>query len=67
MASALESAVALPFRLGSALRRARLHPDGLLCRGDWEFERGSALAPAAEVLRTGARHRVVAQVSRDIG
>jgi hypothetical protein len=68
MPERLESAVAVPFRLGSALRGARVfHPQGFLCRGSWEVEQGSPLAPGAAVLRAGARHRVIARVSRGIG
>jgi hypothetical protein len=68
MQRVLESAIALPFRLGSALRGARVvHPQGLLCRGSWEIHYRSALAPAAQALRAGARHPVIARVSRGLG
>jgi hypothetical protein len=68
MASAFESAVALPFRLGSALRGARVfHPKGFLCRGSWEIEQSSAMTPQATVLRAGARHAVIARASRGAG
>jgi hypothetical protein len=68
MPSALEAAIAVPFRLGSALRGARIfHPEGFLCGGTWEVETRSALARDAEVFRPGARHEVVARISRGAG
>jgi hypothetical protein len=68
MPSLVERAVALPFRAGSALRRARIfHPEGFLCAGEWSIERTSPLAPRATVLQAGARHEVLARVSRGAG
>jgi len=47
---ALESAVALPFRFGSALHGDRaVHPQGFLCSGSCEIEQSTPLAPAAQV------------------
>src|SRR5829696_5456262 len=66
--SVLERALALPFRAGSALRGARIfHPEGFLCDGGWAIDRDSRLAPHAEALRAGARHEVLARVSRGAG
>lgn len=68
MASALDAAIAVPFRLGSAIRGARVfHPQGFLCRGVWEVDTASALTRDAIVFRPGERHNVVARVSRGIG
>jgi len=68
MPTLVERAVALPFRAGSTLRGARIfHPEGFLCDGEWAIERGSPIAPGAEALRAGARHRVLARVSRGAG
>jgi len=68
MPSPLEAAVAVPFRLGSALRGARIfHPQGFLCRGTWEIDSVVPIAPDAEIFRQGARHDVVARVSRGAG
>jgi hypothetical protein len=68
MASALERAVAVPFRLGSALRGARVfHPQGFLCRGTWRVRRGAALAPDAAVLGPGTEHECLVRLSRGAG
>ena len=68
MTSRVESAIAIPFRVGSALRGARVfHPEGFLCRGSWEIEAESELAGEAEILRVGARHDVIARLSRGAG
>jgi hypothetical protein len=68
MPSVLESAIAVPFRVGSALRGGRVfHPKGFLCGGSWEVEQSSLLAPDAHVLRAGPRHPVIARVSRGVG
>jgi hypothetical protein len=68
MPSALESAIALPFRVGSAVRGARIfHPKGFLCGGSWEVDRAAEPADGAQVLAVGARHDVVARVSRGAG
>jgi hypothetical protein len=68
MPSALEAAIAVPFRLGSALRGARIfHPRGFLCHGVWEVEIASVLTSDAIVFRPGARHDVVARLSRGVG
>lgn len=68
MAHPVEQAIAVPFRLGSALRGARVfHPQGFLCRGIWTIEEQSPLAGAASVLQRGARHEVIARASRGLG
>ncbi len=68
MATPVERAVALPFRLGSTIRRARIfHPEGFLCRGTWTIEAALPVAGDAEVLRGGVRHDVIARVSRGAG
>jgi hypothetical protein len=68
MTNRLESALAAPFRVGSALRGARVfHPEGFLCRGSWNIEEESELAGSAEVLQPGARNDVIARVSRGAG
>jgi hypothetical protein len=68
MTSPIESAIAIPFRVGSALRGARVfHPEGFLCRGRWEIEAESELAGEAEILRLGAGHDVIARLSRGVG
>src|ERR671916_2749744 len=68
MASLVERAVAMPFRAGTALRGARVfHPEGFLCRGTWEIDERSPAAPEAAALQPGARHDVIARVSRGAG
>ena len=68
MATLVERAVAQPFRLGSAIRRARVfHPQGFVCRGTWTIDTAAPVAGDAEVLRAGARHDVIARVSRGAG
>jgi hypothetical protein len=68
VARAAERAIALPFRLGSALRGARVfHPRGFLCRGSWTIDTASPIAGAAEVLHPGVRHEVIARISRGAG
>jgi hypothetical protein len=68
MPSLLERAVAVPFRAGSALRGDRVfHPQGFVCRGTWEIDERSPVAPEAQVLQPGARHEVIARVSRGAG
>jgi hypothetical protein len=68
MTRSLEAAIAVPFRVGSALRGARfVHPEGFLCRGSWEITTTSPLASDALALRAGAQHRVIARVSRGAG
>ena len=65
MASLVERAVAMPFRAGTALRGARVfHPEGFLCRGTWEIDERSPVAPEAAALQPGARYDVTARVSR---
>jgi hypothetical protein len=65
---AAERAIALPFRLGSAVRGARVfHPRGFLCRGSWTIDTASPIAGAAEVLQPGVRHEVIARASRGAG
>ncbi len=66
--SLVDSVVALPFRVGSALRAARVfHPQGFLCRGRWEIETTSAAAPAAEALTAGKGFDCLVRVSRGAG
>lgn len=68
MSSPLQTVFSLPFRALSAVRGARaFHPQGFLCRGTWTIERTSSRAPAAEVLRVGARHECLVRVSRGAG
>jgi hypothetical protein len=68
VATLVERAIAQPFRLGSAIRRARIfHPEGFLCRGTWTVETTPPVAADAQVLRAGARHDVVARLSRGAG
>ena len=68
MPSALDAAIAVPFRFGTALRGASVfHAQGFLCRGVWEVDSVSELTRDAIVLRPGARHDVVARVSRGVG
>jgi hypothetical protein len=65
---AAERAIAQPFRLGSAVRGARVfHPRGFLCRGRWTIDAASPVAGAAAVLQPGARHEVIARLSRGAG
>jgi hypothetical protein len=66
--STLDSVIALPFRVGSALRGARVfHPRGFLCEGRWEIARTSPAAPGAEALTAGAGFDCLVRVSRGAG
>jgi hypothetical protein len=65
---ALDSLITFPFRVGSALRGARVfHPRGFLCEGRWEITRTSPAAPTAEALTAGAGFDCLVRVSRGAG
>jgi hypothetical protein len=64
----IDSVIALPFRIGSALRGARVfHPQGFLCRGRWEIATTSASAPSAHALTAGSGFDCLVRVSRGAG